>query len=546
MAVLYLDVDDEITSAAARIRAIDDDRVAVVLPFGSRVATSRINFRLLAHEATTHGKTIEIIAADASARALAMTAGLKVHPSVAAFESGGGDAPGAAGAGPGTSEAAGGGAGGAMTVVPSEATTAMPTAASDDVRTGVILVPRAGRERVPVVGRVRPPVRSGVAIGIVVAVLALVVVGGLLAFALLPSASIVLSPWSRDLGPQRLDVAADPTVTAADPTTLTVPAQRLTFQLSVQQTFPATGVKVTDTKATGTVQFANFDTGRGVFIPSGSIVRTSSKIEFATTADLTLPRAGVDFLPPFNTHPSTASVGIEAVKAGPDGNVGASTITVVEGGGSRLRVNNPDPTTGGDHTETTVVSQDDVDKALSALNAALPTELDRQVAGATIPSGVTLYPETKSVGPVTPSVDTATLVGVAESQFDLGLTAEGSILGVDAAPIQALANAHLRAEVETGWTLDDGSIQVQVGTPTIVGERVTFPVTLSGLEVRHVDQATLLAEVKGLDIPAARARLDDFGSVDVRVWPDWVTTIPNSDRTTLTVGEPVPEPSPSP
>jgi hypothetical protein len=52
--ILYLDIDDEITSAAARVRAVEGGRVAVVLPYGSRVATSRINFRLLARDALTH------------------------------------------------------------------------------------------------------------------------------------------------------------------------------------------------------------------------------------------------------------------------------------------------------------------------------------------------------------------------------------------------------------------------------------------------------------------------------------------------------------
>ena len=86
LSLIYLDVDDEITSAAARIRAAGADRVALVLPYGSRLATSRINFRLLAREATERGKHIEIICADASARALAIAAGLPTHASVAAFE----------------------------------------------------------------------------------------------------------------------------------------------------------------------------------------------------------------------------------------------------------------------------------------------------------------------------------------------------------------------------------------------------------------------------------------------------------------------------
>ena len=49
--IVYLDVDDEITSAAARIREAEDARLRWSCPFGSRVATSRINFRLLAREA---------------------------------------------------------------------------------------------------------------------------------------------------------------------------------------------------------------------------------------------------------------------------------------------------------------------------------------------------------------------------------------------------------------------------------------------------------------------------------------------------------------
>ena len=64
--ILYLDVDDEITSAAARIRDSEARRVAIVLPYGSRVATSRINFRLLARDALTHEKRLSIVAADST------------------------------------------------------------------------------------------------------------------------------------------------------------------------------------------------------------------------------------------------------------------------------------------------------------------------------------------------------------------------------------------------------------------------------------------------------------------------------------------------
>ena len=73
--IIYLEVDDEITSAAARIRGSDAARIAVVLPYGSRVATSRINFRLLARDALTHDKRLSIVTGDPATRALAASAG---------------------------------------------------------------------------------------------------------------------------------------------------------------------------------------------------------------------------------------------------------------------------------------------------------------------------------------------------------------------------------------------------------------------------------------------------------------------------------------
>ena len=48
--IVYLDVDDEITSAASRIRNSPGTKVALVVPYGSRIATSRMNFRLLSRD----------------------------------------------------------------------------------------------------------------------------------------------------------------------------------------------------------------------------------------------------------------------------------------------------------------------------------------------------------------------------------------------------------------------------------------------------------------------------------------------------------------
>ena len=85
--IIYLEIDDEITTAAARIRDADVDRIAIVLPHGSRVATSRINFRLLSRDALTHDKRLSIVTGDPATRALAASAGLAAFASVAEYES---------------------------------------------------------------------------------------------------------------------------------------------------------------------------------------------------------------------------------------------------------------------------------------------------------------------------------------------------------------------------------------------------------------------------------------------------------------------------
>jgi hypothetical protein len=533
MAVLYLDADDEITSAAARIRDTEDERIAIVLPFGSRLATSRINFRLLAREATEHGKAIEIVAADASARALATSAGLIVHPSVAAFEGGPGYvAP--AGDGPPSNPPGS---------VPGRPPTTIPLPSEDDAPTSVILVPRESAARVPVVGRARPPVRPGAAVGIGLAVVAAIAVLGLLAFTLLPSASIVLAPWSETIGPLTADVVARTDVTAPNATTLQVPARQFSFDVAVSQTFTTTGVKVTEAKASGSVTFQNCDTGGSVTIPAGARVATAGGVGFLTQARITIKRANVF---PFSCR--TGDVNIEAEKAGTDGNVGAGQITKIPPGFDPivLSVTNASPTAGGVHDETPQISQADIDTALAALNAALPAELDRQVGlGTGIPSGMTLYPETKQIGTTTPTVDPKTLLGLAQPQFELGLSTTGTVLGVDAAPIRSVALERLRTHVVAEFTLDEASIAIDIGAPSVIGDTVSFPITVQARQVRHVDQAALLESIRGLDLPAARARLEDFGDAKVSAWPDWVTTIPtNPDRVTFTLSEPRPTTAP--
>jgi hypothetical protein len=570
MAIVYLDVDDEITFAASRIRSAGESRVALVLPAGSRLGTSRINFRLLAREAQSGARNLSIVCPEAPTRALAASAGLPVFASVSEYETALATPPeptapvvpmqqdaqlagaesvvavaAAVAVGPspaavvGPSPAAAGGppaaAGPPAAGVPDHEPAApepVGTAAGGEASSSVV-APRTGQPpSLPVVGGRggrdgRGGPRTGAIVGIgLIALLALV--GAIGAYVLLPSASVSVVVRPEGLGPVDLTVTADPAATTTDPVAGVVPADRPSTELSASGTFEATGKKVEETKATGSVRWQNCDPTRSYRIPAGTVVRTSAGIGFAIDETVFLPVAILAGNPPSITC-QTRDVPVTATKAGEAGNVAARTITSVPASLNSVvvRATNPDPTSGGSRTETPRVTQKDVDAAAKALTAELDAQLAAAIADPTqLAAGRIVFEDTASRTEAVPTVDPTSLVGQEVEAFELGLQSTGSVTAVDPEVVRALARQRLLDAIQPGQQLVDGSIQVDLGEPAIEGEAVTFPVTAQGQVVEPVDEAVIRAEIAGLPVADAEAILAGYGDAIITVWPEWVTTIP--------------------
>jgi hypothetical protein len=603
--IVYLEVDDEITSAAARIRDAEAERLALVLPYGSRVATSRINFRLLTRDAMTHDKRLSIVSGDAATRALAASAGLPVFATVAEYES----AEGKAEPGPSATAGAGAGAGaGAASlvapgrtapmstddvpdegdgtlglIIPAAATAAAassragassgaaassdPMAApADTVRTARMARPAtygtagtvgAGatgssldEPASPVESLRRRAAGAGIRtpwlIGGGILVLA-IVLAGIGAYILLPSASIVVTPQPEAIGPIDLTVVADPNATQPDPTGRVVPANRIAIPVSVAGTFDATGTRVQLTNATGTVQFENRDPTSTNRIAAGSIVKTTAGIRFRTNDAVTVPRAELVGLTIF---PARASVDVTAMDGGPDGNVDSGEIVIVPANESPLflKVTNPNPTTGGTSQEFKRVTKQDVDAAMANLNASLQAKFQDSMSDPSlVPGGETVFPTSGVLGDTTPTVAPDSLVGKEVPTFDLGLSSTGTVLAVDPTPITSIARQQLAAAVDPDHRMVDGSTDIEVGNAIISGQNVSFPVTARAQQIAVLDAAALKKLILGKPIAEARAILDAYGSVDLTVSPDWSGSVPGFDsRVDLTVRNPVPIETPSP
>ncbi len=570
-AIVYLDVDDEITSAAARIRSGSEGRVVLVVPAGSRLATSRINFRLLAREAQTRDRRLSIVAGDGATRALAASAGLPVFGSIGEYEAALDAPPPAAtnrpaamsrkarrqaarAASPAMAAAAAAAAG--PPVPPPPAPTVPNASASpEDLESTQVLaipatrsilargpsIPVAGRRRLlPVEGlpqlaalRQLAGTSALIAAGVLGLVVIVVAIG---AWLLLPSASIVVTAREETVGPVNLLIRADPTVDAPDADARVLPAERLSFELSATDTFPATDKRIEETAASGSVTFTSYDPARPNTIPRGSVVSTEGGIQFRTRNAVTLARARrVDTM----ILPSSATVAVDALGQGPGGNVLANTIRVVPPGEDRIAttVTNPEPTTGGTHAEFPRVAQADYDAAVEQVTIQLGTDFEAILADPSrTPAGLTLFPGTRLIADPVPSVDPATLVGQEVASFDLTLSSTGTAIAVDTAPIEAIAQSRIRDRVAADHRIVESSIDIDVGDAIVQGENVSFPVTARAAQMRVLDANALREQVKGKPIDEARSILEDYGEVTLSVWPDWVATIPTIDaRLALTV-----------
>jgi hypothetical protein len=549
--IVYLDVEDEITSAATRIRTADGTRVGLVLPYGSRVATSRINFRLLAREAQANGRRLDIVAPDASARALAASAGLPVFGSVGEYESAldeGLDDD-------GTSGASAGGLQGASTALGTATAAGAAASAVAGARAGdrgamEALDPGRQRELDEIVRRSRqPPVArparrrpgAGAVIGVLILVIALVA-SGLAAALVLPAAEITVTPRIEPVGPISLTVTADPAATAVDAAAHVIPAQTLQIPVDVSGDFPVTGTREVKTKATGGVMWMNCDPTASYNLPAGTIVRTSAGIGFSTDEAVFLPVAPPTGIPGRYTC-QTSEVAVTAVEAGEAGNVAALAIRVVPAGYNRtvITVSNVRPTSGGTRQEFPRVDKKDVDAALASLRKDLAARFATELANPDrVPPGATIFPATAVPGNPVPTVDPATLIGQEVTTFTLGLSATGTVLAVDPSPVKAIAEAQVARSIGPGNRLVAGSTRVDVGDPVVTEGLIDFPVTASAKQVRPLDASSLERQVLGLSEADARRVLEPYGKVAISLWPGWVSSVPTLEqRVTLSVADPV-------
>jgi hypothetical protein len=553
VAVVYLDPDDEITGAVARLRALPGGNVVIVLPAGSRIATSRMNFRLLAREARQRQLKLATVCDEPSVRAISVAAGVPAYESVDAAEAGLGveqlalEAP-----EPPASKAAATPKPPAIDVsmektaeyvvpptpaVGNLAPRSMPTSSqpvghpavepplydAGDLAEGV----QKRRRRLP---RYFAPVAALLLLAV------LVFLGGYAAYLFVPTATVTLQPKMTAVGPLTATVIADPTVAVVDASAGLVPATEISVPVVASDTFSATGTVVTLTAAGGRVRFSSQNTFVAVPVPAGTVVSTASGIDFETTESVTVPVAN------FNTQtPGTAMADVVAQQRGAKGNVPGNTIKRLPESLSNLLVSvrNPQPTTGGSRTEDSVVTQDDYEAAVAQLTAQLDPLLAAALADpATTPHGLTLYPATAQLGPAEPDQQASDLVDTHSATFDLQLTASGTVLAVNEELVDEVARTQLEALVPSGTTLLSATINTTHALGEVLGNTIRYNASGLAQSWRPPVGEDLVTQISGHSVTEARTIMEKYGSVEISIWPDFIDRLPDDNRIRLTIVPP--------
>ncbi|MGH2491973.1 MAG: baseplate J/gp47 family protein, partial [Candidatus Limnocylindria bacterium] len=219
-------------------------------------------------------------------------------------------------------------------------------------------------------------------------VTALGILGSLLAAALVfmvvigPTATVVVAPVSKALGPIEFDLRAGPD---GEIDAFTLIANDLTQKYSHK----ATGERLDPIKAKGVARFTNRDT-REIRVVKGTIVRTRDNVRFQTTEEKVIPRSSLDIIPPFVKF-GTVDIAIEALDAGPAGNVAANTITITDR--DDFAASNPQPTSGGEIKKFAVVTGSDYGLAAGRAEEELRKRADQKVADwrKSVESGRVIY-----------------------------------------------------------------------------------------------------------------------------------------------------------
>ena len=485
--IIYLEVDDDITTIRNRLEWAQAPRVLLVIPRGCPALHRPLDFKLLRRQVDALGIEVALVSKDPVVQDLAYEHKFSIF----------------------------------STTKRGQRARRWRKADEDEIsRPPARPQPRRplwpALQENPYLRRALRVARHILAGGIFLVVVGVLILG---AYLIIPSAKIILVPASEVVS-VTVPLTASPTVEAVDVEQLLLPARIIEVRVEDRAQIPTTGTKdAPDAPATGTVVFIN-RSAASVTVPKGTAVSTSAgtPIRFLTLEDVTLPP----------TVGGIARVGVQAAEPGPIGNVGVNLINRVEGPMAvKVRVTNDEPTGGGTVKQAGMVTPADKERLRAALlqqlqqkaYAAMTAELDE---GEFVPA------ESLQIELILVENYDKFVAEVADT---LGLEMRIVVSGVaineaDAAPLMLEV---LRSQVRSGFDLLPETSRLQCGQ--VIGVRqedraVQFNMEGSGVMAAHLDvpliREAIRGQTPGFALDYLRANVPLRAEPQVTLSPEWL------------------------
>ncbi len=324
-------------------------------------------------------------------------------------------------------------------------------------------------------------------------------------------------------------VTLDSSLAASDPTGGKLKATVQQVKKTASTTFAATGSKDVGTKATGKLTLTN-QTLNQLTVPAGTQFVAAGK-QF--TSDSSVTMAAPQVCGGFQVCKDSKQVAITAADIGADYNVGPQSYST----SAPVTAAASEATAGGSRQTVQVVSQDDVDKAktqLTSQNASsVQSDLTKQFTGDVVVVG-----ESFTAAPGQPSVTPN--VGDQATEGKLNVETTYTLIGVTRTDMKAYLDLQLAPalkEQKNQRIYADGDKTLKF-SQFQAGQNNTFSVKLatSGNIGPNIDTDQLAKQIEGKrygEVQQIVSGYDGVDNVDVNFSPFWVTTVPTPDKTNI-------------
>lgn len=538
--IIYVDIDDEITAVIDKLQSSPKKIVALVLPKRATVFQSVVNMKLLKRTAEEAKKHVVLVTSEAALLPMAGAVGLHVaktpqsKPEIPA-------APMAAMAaanvpeGDADADLDKSASVGALSGVPDEDDEAIqvdnsePEASAADAGKKGKKGKGAGKKKfkIPNFDKFRTKLFLGIA------VLVILIIGFVVAFMVLPKATVTLKTDTSNID-TNMTIIADPAAERLDQEKNVIQAISKEFRKTDTEKVAATGEKDLGKKATGEVTFTTECSGKAPTIPSGTGVSTNN-LTFITQETVTL-ESGDDAE---GNCVRSGIAGVVAKDAGEQFNVGSGrTFTVA--GYSSLSATNESAMSGGTSKIVKIVTQGDVNKAKDAISKRAGTEAPDDLKDDISDEGYRPIEETLNAG--TPTVSSSPAVGAEASEVTVTSTTVFTMLGVKEDDLKKLVEEDAKKKIDPSKQiiLDNGLAEAIIRVEEKgAGGQMTLSLQTTVAAGPDLDEDELKKEFAGKkrgDIQNLMKGRPGVNDAEVSYSPFWVQSTPKSaDKITIVI-----------